>query len=106
MSEERDNAMSGKSLRILSTAAVAAGVWFGCFSAAPVAAQTRSSGPASTGGAAAPSGPLVSGGLEQNGNLRLMVNKSVTLTTSRPYKRLSVGQPDIADVNGIGPTRI
>jgi pilus assembly protein CpaC len=66
----------------------------------PVAAVTTA---ATT---AASTMPLVTTGLEQNGNLRLMVNKSVTLTTSRPYKRLSIGQPDIADVNGIGPTRI
>src|SRR5947207_712254 len=52
-------------------------------------------------------GPLVSGGIdEKTGSVRLLVNKSVTLVTSRPYKRLSVGQPDIAEVNGIGPTRI
>jgi pilus assembly protein CpaC len=50
---------------------------------------------------------LITGGVdEKTGNIRLLVNKSVTITTSRPYKRISVGQPDIAEVNGIGPTRI
>jgi pilus assembly protein CpaC len=50
---------------------------------------------------------LVTGGLdERTGSVRLLVNKSTTLITSRPYKRISVGQPDIAEVNGIGPTRI
>jgi pilus assembly protein CpaC len=99
---------SGKSLRVLAAAAFASAIWVGiCSGPQQAIAQTRSSGPASTGGgAAAPSGPLVTTGLETNGNLRLMVNKSVTLTTSRPYKRVSVGQPDIADVSTIGPTRI
>ena len=51
--------------------------------------------------------PLVISGIdEQTGNIRLLVNKSVTVTTSRPYKRISVAQPDVADVNGISPTRI
>src|SRR5689334_20650959 len=41
-------------------------------------------------------GPLVSTGLdEKTGGVRLLVNKSVTLNTNRPYKRLNVGQPDI-----------
>src|SRR5688500_12272285 len=50
---------------------------------------------------------LVTGGLdERTGSVRLLVNKSTTLITSRPYKRMSVGNQDIAEVNGIGPTRI
>src|SRR5438067_1547601 len=52
-------------------------------------------------------GALIVGGIDEKaGNIRLLVNKSVTIVTSRPYKRISVGQPDIAEVNGIGPTRI
>ena len=58
-------------------------------------------------GATTKAGPLITGGIdEKTGSVRILVNKSTTITTSRPYKRLSVGQPDIAEVNGIGPTRI
>ena len=69
---------------------------------APAAPGTTAATPGQPAGAA-----LVTGGLdERTGSVRLLVNKSTTLVTSRPYKRISVGQPDIAEVNGIGPTRI
>lgn len=38
--------------------------------------------------------------------ITIMVNKSQVLNTRVPYKRLNVAQPDIADVNPIGPTSI
>src|SRR3954469_24159603 len=60
----------------------------------------------STGATTGPGGPLLIGGLTEKDGVRLMVNKSMVLSTSRPYKRLNLGQPDIAEVNGIGPTRI
>jgi pilus assembly protein CpaC len=44
---------------------------------------------------------LVTQGLD-NGVVRLMANKSVVLRTSRPYKRVSIAQPDVADVNPVG----
>ena len=51
--------------------------------------------------------PLVVSGVDpQTGNIRMLVNKNVTITTSRPYKRISVAQPDIADVTSISPTRL
>src|SRR4051812_31712329 len=51
--------------------------------------------------------PFVVSGLDEKTNtVRLLVNKSVTIETSRPYKRLSNGQPDIAEANPIAPTRI
>jgi pilus assembly protein CpaC len=69
--------------------------------------QAASAAPAPTTARSVASSPLITGGIDEKvGNVRLLVNKSVTLTTSRPYKRISVGQPDIAEVNGIGPTRI
>src|SRR5687767_14903229 len=71
--------------------------------AAPGAAgATAPAQPGGVGGAAL----VISGLDERTGSVRLLVNKSTTLVTARPYKRLSVGQPDIAEVNGIGPTRI
>jgi pilus assembly protein CpaC len=60
------------------------------------------------GGATQPAeGPLIVSGIDPStGTIRLLINKSIALTTSRPYKRISVAQPDIAEVNGIAPTRI
>ncbi|MEA2736386.1 MAG: pilus assembly protein CpaC [Humisphaera sp.] len=56
---------------------------------------------------AIPGGQLVISGLDdRTGSVRLLVNKSTTLVTSRPYKRVSVGNEEIAEVNGIGTTRI
>jgi Flp pilus assembly secretin CpaC len=73
--------------------------------------------PANTGGATTPAptgnqntggnrGPMVNSGLNEQGSIRLLLNKSTVLSTSRPYRRISVGQADIAEVNGIGPNRI
>lgn len=60
--------------------------------------------------AAAPASPgertlLVTDGLE-GGRLAMIMNKSVVLVTRAPYKRVSVGAPDIADVNPIGPNNV
>ncbi|MBC8108421.1 MAG: type II and III secretion system protein family protein [Anaerolineae bacterium] len=41
-----------------------------------------------------------------DGKVRLMINRSVVVTTKTPYKRVSVGNPEIADVNTIGPSNI
>jgi pilus assembly protein CpaC len=52
-------------------------------------------------------GPIVTAGLdEKTGTLRVLVNKSVTLTTVRPYKRLNIGEPEIAEVNAIATNKI
>jgi hypothetical protein len=48
---------------------------------------------------------LVVEGLE-DGKLNVLMNKSAVLTTRGAYKRVSVGAPDIADVNPIGPANI
>jgi pilus assembly protein CpaC len=61
-------------------------------------------------GAAAPAAPaadtLVHQGTDNQGAVRIMLNKSQVLQTKVPYKRLSVAQPEIADVNPLGPTTI
>ena len=57
--------------------------------------------------ATTPGKPFVISGVDEKTNtVRLLVNKSATIETSRPYKRLSNGQPDIAEANPIAPTRI
>jgi pilus assembly protein CpaC len=54
----------------------------------------------------AKSGDIVADGLSSDGQLHMAVNKTAVITTKVPYKRVSVGQPDIADVNPIGPGNI
>lgn len=49
---------------------------------------------------------LVANGTTEDGAVRIMLNKSQVLQTRVPYKRVSVAQPDIADVNPIGATSI
>jgi pilus assembly protein CpaC len=48
---------------------------------------------------------LISEGLE-DGKLAMVMNKSTVLSTRTAYKRVSVGAPEIADVNPIGPNNI
>ena len=50
--------------------------------------------------------PLVTKGVGADGMIRLMVNKSTVLTTRVPYKRVSVAQPDVADVSLVGPSEV
>jgi pilus assembly protein CpaC len=90
----------------LGVAVLAAGLFSGvCVSATRAAAPPATA--ARTPAAAPNRGPLVTTGLdEKTGSLRILMNKSVTLTTSRPYKRLNVGEPEIAEVNAIGTTKI
>jgi pilus assembly protein CpaC len=49
---------------------------------------------------------LVTEGTDQQGMLHLTVGKSQVIATRTPYKRVSVGEPTIADVNPIGPGTI
>lgn len=50
--------------------------------------------------------PLISEGLDAAGGVHLKANRTSVVTTSRPYKRVSVGQPDVIDFNAIAPTSI
>lgn len=49
---------------------------------------------------------MLAEGVDANGSIQLLVNKSRPLSTQRPYKRVSVAQPDVADVNTIGPSNL
>ena len=53
-----------------------------------------------------PSSPFVTEAAKTSSQLQLLINKSVVLQTRTPYKRVSVGQPEIADVNLLGQSRI
>ena len=44
---------------------------------------------------------LVSSGVDENGRVRLVPNKSIVITTKRAQKRLSVAEPAVADVVGL-----
>ncbi len=57
------------------------------------------------GAIAGKEGLLVSNGLE-NGRIRLLSGKSAVLTTNRPYKRLSIADPEVADARPVGITSI
>jgi pilus assembly protein CpaC len=69
-----------------------------------VSSLARAATPPASGAAKSPL--VVTGVDEKTGSLRLLVNKSAALTTNRPYKRVSINQPDIAEANLIGPTKI
>lgn len=56
--------------------------------------------------ASQPAADIVADGVGRDGMLKLTVNKTALVKTNAPYKRVSVGQPDIADVNPIGPGNI
>ena len=79
-------------------AALCAGTW------TPVNPARGAAPPPATAPAA--DGLILSGVDPATGAVRLIINKSTTLVTSRPYKLISVGNEEIADVNSIGPQRI
>src|SRR3954462_3663543 len=56
----------------------------------------------------APSGRsfLITDGLGRDGKVALMSNKTTVVTTARPYKSVSIGQPEVADVTPVSPTNI
>ncbi|MEA2710018.1 MAG: pilus assembly protein CpaC [Phycisphaerales bacterium] len=49
---------------------------------------------------------LVAEGVEQDGRVRLMVNKTTVITTPQPFKQVSVGNPEVADVTIVGPNNV
>jgi len=57
-----------------------------------------------TAPALADAGPIARG--IDGGVIKLMANKSQVLNTTRPYKRISTAQPDIADITAVAPTSL
>lgn len=45
-------------------------------------------------------------GVGQDGQITLTVNRSTVVNTTRPYRRVSTSQPEIADINAISPTSV
>ena len=54
----------------------------------------------------APVAMVVDSGTDASGKLALAVNKTAIITTKSKVGRVSVGQPDIADVTPVGPTTL
>jgi len=73
-----------------------------------VAPSTGSS--ASTASGAAPTtqraNRLVAEGVGPDGRIRLMVNKTSVITTTQPFKQVSIGNADVADVTVMGPNNV
>jgi pilus assembly protein CpaC len=74
--------------------------------AAQEAATLPATAPATTAVAVPADQPRLFADLPADGRVRLMVNKSTVLSTTAPYKTISVAQPTVADVTPIGPTQI
>src|SRR3954467_2942128 len=49
---------------------------------------------------------IVTSGVTPQGEARLLVNKAVVITTGRPFKRINLGNPEVAEVNGIGTNKL
>jgi pilus assembly protein CpaC len=49
---------------------------------------------------------LISEGTDASGQIVLTVNKTVVVSTRQPYGKISIGSPDIADINTLGPTTV
>lgn len=89
--------------------AVTLAAWAGLAIACPVlgADQTNpTTNPSPTTQTAGDNASLVSSGLGAGGNVSLMMNKSAVITTRNPYKRVSIANPDVADVNLVGPAEV
>src|ERR1700729_1956126 len=51
-------------------------------------------------------GVVVNDGIDNSGRLKMVVNKTDVTTTKGRITKVSVGQPDIADVNTLGPNTL
>src|SRR5688500_20370642 len=96
--ETRSDAMRATNTKILTLCA-AAWLVMAMFCATDVAAQTTQPATGATTRIIAP-------GSVENGRLSVAVGKSVVVRTMSPFKRVNIGQPDIADFNLVGDRTI
>ena len=54
----------------------------------------------------APAGPAPAANIVDGGTISLVANRSTVLKTRVPFKNVSIAQPEVADVNLVGPTDI
>jgi pilus assembly protein CpaC len=75
----------------------------------PMPATAPATAPAESETASAPAtqpAQLIASGLDKDGNLTLLPGRTAVITAAGPLKRVSVAQPDVADVKAISPTTI
>jgi pilus assembly protein CpaC len=107
----RDNGKSGiKGWMAVGAAALAVALSTGAATAADAEPRSRSlsttSGPVRAAMANAAMNDDSATAPAEEGAQRILLNKSRVLQTRMPYKRVSVAQPEIADVNPLGPTSL
>src|SRR5437764_2288929 len=90
---------ASKALRLLGAAAAFGAGCLLCLSAA----AEDSTAPTHS---ADTSAPFVTESSVKSSQLKILLNKSVTLETRTPYKRVSVAQPEVADVNLLDHSRL
>src|SRR5687767_2972432 len=111
-SNNRGGQRRGITLRTAGMLALACGVFMitpGARAAQPVAMQaavTETAPAPAQAPATNRTNALVTDGLGADGNIRLMVNRSTIVATKSAFKRVNVAQPEIADVNPIGPNNV
>ena len=72
---------------------------------APAVTATATAGTAPNGETATTQpAPLIASGLDKDGNVNLVAGRTVVITGVNALKRVSVSQPDVADVKPISPT--
>ena len=86
--------------KILAQAVIGVAVLFGTAAGADVTASQPSTQPTTN------SVTVISEGINEDGRLSMMVNKSQVVTTKLPYKTLNVANPEIADVNRVNDYEI
>ncbi len=92
-----------KALRVLGAAAAFGAGCLLCLSAAAGEGTSAAVVPAQS---ADPGTPFVTESTVKSSQLKILLNKSVTLETRTPYKRVSVAQPEVADVNLLDHSRL
>jgi pilus assembly protein CpaC len=106
--------MNRKHRRTLSKLSLAIGLGASAalflLGAAPAAGQSSSGQAASSTAQAAPTtqraNRLTAEGVDADGRVRLMVNKTAVVTTNQPFKQVSIGNPEVADVTVMGPNNV
>jgi len=71
-----------------------------------VCARAASAQPAEANPTTKPANALISSGISADGAVHVVSSKALMLGVARPYKRLTIGNPDIASVDAIGPTQV
>lgn len=88
--------------RVMRALGAAAAFGAGCLVCLSAAAQDATT----SGTSVDTQAPFVTESNVKSSHLNILLNKSVTLETRTPYKRVSVAQPEVADVNLLDHSRL